>query len=127
MVASRYVLGQGSGLAPPGAAIYYYLKTASTAPVEITILDHRGEQVVRRLTGPSEAGINRVLWDLRESPLPPRRGVGETSREKFLMARGPRERPGPLVQPGQYRVRLSVGKKQFESSILIEPDAYLRF
>lgn len=52
-----------------GTAINYYLKSAP-ADVKITISDVTGK-VVRNLTGTKEAGLNRVMWNLRADP-PPR-------------------------------------------------------
>jgi photosystem II stability/assembly factor-like uncharacterized protein len=49
---------------PYGAMIDYYLRTAPQGNVRITIMDKSGK-TVRELTGPAEAGVNRVEWDLR--------------------------------------------------------------
>lgn len=49
---------------PYGAMIDYYLRAASPGNVRITISDKSGK-VVRELSGPAEAGVNRVEWDLR--------------------------------------------------------------
>jgi photosystem II stability/assembly factor-like uncharacterized protein len=124
--ASRYILGLGSELAPPGGAIYYYLRTALNDPVEITIFDHSGERVLRRLVGTSEAGVNQVLWDLRESPIPFQREFSGND-EVRLRSRAMRERPGPLVQPGKYLVTLSAGGKQFKQMLTINADEFLRY
>src|SRR5256712_1194373 len=54
-----------AGQNPPyGAAINYWLKTAPTGDVTLTILD-AGGQTVRTLQGTKSVGINRVWWDLR--------------------------------------------------------------
>ncbi len=50
---------------PPGALITYYLKNQPPGEVDITITD-RNNRVVRRLRRVADdAGINRVVWDLR--------------------------------------------------------------
>ncbi|MEK6287657.1 MAG: hypothetical protein AABO57_18220 [Acidobacteriota bacterium] len=49
---------------PYGAIIDYYLKAAPQGNVSITITDKSGK-VVREMTGPKEAGVNRAVWDLR--------------------------------------------------------------
>jgi photosystem II stability/assembly factor-like uncharacterized protein len=51
---------------PYGAVINYYLKSKLEGrnPVKITVSDKSGNKI-RELTGPAEAGINRVNWDLR--------------------------------------------------------------
>ena len=55
----------------PGTAISYYLKTAATGDVKITISDYSGK-VVREITGPKDAGLNRVQWNLRGNRRPAR-------------------------------------------------------
>ncbi|PYT04315.1 MAG: hypothetical protein DMF60_15700 [Acidobacteria bacterium] len=47
-----------------GALIDYYLKAVPQGNVRITITDKSGK-VVREMTGPREAGVNRAVWDLR--------------------------------------------------------------
>jgi photosystem II stability/assembly factor-like uncharacterized protein len=51
---------------PDGAIIDYYLRTKSEGNVRVTIADKSGKPV-RELTGSKEAGVNRVVWDLRLS------------------------------------------------------------
>lgn len=126
MAVARYVLGEDSALAPPGASIYCYFKRESIEPVEITILDHRGENMVRRLKGTSQKGLNKVVWDLRESLLPLER-IDEGNDAVRVRNRDLEEKPGPLVQPGLYRVILSVGKKQFKQNVIVKPDIPLQF
>ncbi len=74
------------------------------APAVIfTITDSTG-RVVRRLTGPVTAGVQRVTWDLRYPPTsvpPPPNPENENPFDD-----GP---GGPLVMPGVYRV--SVAKR----------------
>jgi photosystem II stability/assembly factor-like uncharacterized protein len=123
---SRYVQGQGSGMAPPGAAIYYHLNKESNEAVEITIFNHKEEKVVRKLKGTSKRGINRVLWDLRESPISLERISGGNDAVR-LRNRGVEKKPGPMVLPGLYNVTLSVGETRCKTTILVEPDSYLRF
>src|SRR4051812_17565185 len=52
---------------PYGADINYYLKSAPTGPVTVSILDAKG-QPVRTINGTRNAGLNRVYWDLRSEP-----------------------------------------------------------
>jgi photosystem II stability/assembly factor-like uncharacterized protein len=77
--------------APEGAVIYYQL-AAGAGSVALEILEADGD-VVRRLEGiPSEAGSQRLVWDLRYA----RPGRDLTSGG------------GPRAVPGEYRVRLDV-------------------
>jgi len=66
--------------------------------VILTVSDAEGH-VVRRLTGPTKAGVQRVAWDLRFPPSTP------TSLKPFPDDNPFREPPkGPLVVPGAYAV-----------------------
>ena len=66
-----------------------------------TVTDSSGH-VVRRLTGPLTAGVQRVAWDLRYPPasLPP--PPNPETEDPFN--EGP---AGPLVMPGTYRVSVA--------------------
>jgi photosystem II stability/assembly factor-like uncharacterized protein len=116
-----------TGQNPPyGADITYYLKTAATGPVEVTILDGAGK-TVRTLRAPGQAGVNRIWWDLRYEPTrdpqlrttPP--GNPHVWEEKRF--RGIEWRPisyygldaitlGPRVATGTYAVRLKVDGRE---------------
>jgi len=124
---SRYVGGakhfRGEN-PPPGTAISYYLKSAASGDVKITVSDITGK-VVRNLTGAKEAGLNRVQWDLRGDP-PPRpagapqgggRGGGGGGRFGGF-------NQGPPVEPGTYLVKLSVDGKEFTTKIEVEEDTF---
>jgi hypothetical protein len=116
------------GANPPyGAAINYYLKGAPTGTTTLSILDAR-DQVVRTLTAPRNAGLNRVYWDLRDEPTPEVR-----LRTSPLYA--PEVRVGPdgsrsggggrfslLLPPGAYAVRLNVGGKQLTEKFEVRKD-----
>ncbi|MEJ7702126.1 MAG: hypothetical protein WKF71_21195 [Pyrinomonadaceae bacterium] len=73
------------------------------APVIIvTVTDETG-RVVRRLTGPVAAGIQRVTWDLRlPSPTLGARAAPDAEVDPFFEAPA-----GPLVMPGAYRVSIA--------------------
>jgi len=101
-----------------GAAIYYYLKEAATADVKLTILDQKGT-VLRELAGSKDRGINRIQWDLRY-PTPQTDGAAQPGGG----FNGPLV--GPLVDPGQYTARLTIGDKQQTVSISVEPDPMLQ-
>src|SRR5918996_4643263 len=50
-----------------GTAISYYLKSAPSGDVKLTISDYTGK-VVRNITGTKDVGLNRVQWNLRGDP-----------------------------------------------------------
>jgi photosystem II stability/assembly factor-like uncharacterized protein len=115
---------------PYGAAINYYLKAASNAPVRLSILDGAGA-VVRTLTGPARAGFNRVHWDLRYAPT-----VDLRMRTSPLLP-APQVRLGPegwrppmgggatisvLAPPGTYTVTLSAGGREHSQPLVVRKD-----
>jgi photosystem II stability/assembly factor-like uncharacterized protein len=112
-----------------GAAISYYLKSAPSGDVKITISKVTGE-VVRELEGTKEAGINRVLWNLAPNP-PENQGRGAAGqgggqgggRGGRGGGRGPSfTAPNNAVAPGTYIVKLSAGGKELMSTVLVEAD-----
>ncbi|MCI0459817.1 MAG: hypothetical protein L0Z62_22945 [Gemmataceae bacterium] len=85
------------GSNPPfGATIYYHLRNAVAGPVSVTILDGSGKTVAT-LAGSNQAGLHRVVWDLR------RAGAG----------------PG-LVAPGEYVARLQAGPVPLTRPVRVE-------
>jgi photosystem II stability/assembly factor-like uncharacterized protein len=89
---------------PYGATIHYYLKTAAREPVQITITDPPGH-IIAKLKGTQEAGLHRVHWRLDH---------GERDDEP-----GPY---GPLVAPGDYVVKLRVGRQVLAKTVRVEAD-----
>jgi photosystem II stability/assembly factor-like uncharacterized protein len=100
---------------PYGAVINYYVKDKPKDDVKIIITDKNGA-VVRDLKGPKEAGLNRIVWDLRlNPPAPPPEGQGEGGGF-FGTPRGPR------VQPGSYAIKIAVGDKTATGNVTVEED-----
>ncbi len=128
---------------PDGAIIDYYLKTDATGPVTLEILDAAGK-VVRRFANTDQpepidaqdyavpaywfrpprilsarAGMQRFVWDLTY-PRP------QTERYDFPISAiyhdTPRTPLGPLVQPGQYTVRLTVGSSTLTQPLTVRID-----
>lgn len=97
-----------------GALISYHLKAKAGEKdeVKVAISDASGK-VVRELKGPKEAGVNRTNWDLRHGP-PVQPEAGEPT---FL---GPPR--GPLVPPGTYTVKMSLGASSASKTVLVEED-----
>tara|TARA_B100000809_G_scaffold114133_1_gene112575 strand:- start:325 stop:3012 length:2688 start_codon:yes stop_codon:yes gene_type:complete len=82
---------------PDGLVINYYLREAQKGGATITIKDISGVEVASR-TGTSEAGINRVLWNMR-----PGEDIGGEGHSGF------RRREGrPPLAPGDYQITVEV-------------------
>lgn len=92
---------KGSPLPYPSMAELSSEEEEDAPSISFTVSDAAG-RVVRRLTIPGSAGINRVSWDLRypASTLPP----PQVSDVERIFGEPP---SGPLVMPGKYTVSLS--------------------
>ena len=97
-----------------GTYINYYLKTAASGDVKISIADATGK-AIRTIDGTKEAGLNRVLWNLAPNPPP-----GQQGRGGF----GGRGAP-PAVDAGTYVVTLSVGGKSYTKPVSVMQDRWL--
>jgi len=119
---------------PYGALINYYLKAKPEAKeqVRITISDKDGKKVREIVCGSPaagageaesspasasvpacepKAGINRVSWDLRyTSPAEP------TPEQRQAMEQG------PMVEPGDYTVKIAVGSNEVSKTVAVEED-----
>lgn len=95
---------------PDGAIIDYWLRTAKdSGAVRMTIHDAAG-QTVASVAPRREAGVNRVVWNLRHEPLAPRPGARGS---------GP---AGPRVVPGTYTVRLTVDGRAYDRPLEVRED-----
>jgi photosystem II stability/assembly factor-like uncharacterized protein len=128
---------------PAGAVIDYWLRETPGGPVSLEIRDARGAVVRRfasddRATPPSEppqiadewlprfepltrnVGLNRFVWDLRYPP-PPAARYGYSIAA--IAGQGTVAEPqGPLVVPGEYQVRLSVGERTYTRALRVDLD-----
>lgn len=108
----------------PGAFVNFELKSEPSGLVKIEVLDEAG-QVVRTLERRAHTGFNRIPWDMRFEPLetvklrttPPENPYiweeeaklkGKDVRPVVHWGMSPYQ-PGPLVTPGHYQLRLTVG------------------
>ena len=128
---------------PDGAIIYYYLAAPPVGEIALDVLD-AGGAVVRHLSGapvepvkeaaqppepnfwiatprplPTAAGTNRVNWDLRaEAPL----ALAHTFEINANPGLTPPSPEGPLVTPGVYTLKLSVGGKAYTQNVTVVND-----
>jgi photosystem II stability/assembly factor-like uncharacterized protein len=110
-----------------GASINYWLKTAPSGEVTITIQQPDG-QTIRTLRGSKAAGINRVYWDLRNEPTKEARmRVKPLSADWVEVPADGRAAPGVsrwsvLMPPGTYTVKLSVDGLEFTQALEVRKD-----
>ncbi|MDQ3171842.1 MAG: hypothetical protein M3Q55_17040, partial [Acidobacteriota bacterium] len=91
---------------PDALVIRYWLREKTSAPAKITIADASGK-VINELTGPSEAGLNQVLWNMR--PAPP----SSPGERRFSTA--------PPMLPGDYRITIEVAEQTVTKAATIRP------
>ncbi len=85
--------------------------------VKISVNDKDGK-LIREFDGPGKAGVNRTNWDLRwNSPAVPTPEQLEAAAAGFDF--GPR---GPLVEPGEYTIKIKAGDKEATQKVVVEDD-----
>jgi hypothetical protein len=133
---------------PPGAILYYYLKSGSQSEVRLEILDQRG-QLVRAYSSSdrpwappnpptfpnywfrppeqvsTEAGMHRLVWDLRYTQ--PQGSSALTRNAEYSMStvygqNVAHEPQGPYALPGNYQVRLTVGGNSYTQPLKLVMD-----
>ncbi len=95
---------------PPAASIYYWFKERPKESPHLQILKGK-DKVLRALKATALPGLNRVEWDLREEGKKGKKG---------------KKRPGPLVKPGSYTIRLTLGKAAFHQVLQVRPDPMVK-
>lgn len=115
---------------PPSGADLNYSLHAAAKKVEISIVSSSGE-TIRTLKGSTEAGINRVWWDLRyEAPTvvklrnsPPGEPWVKNGAEGWRpLVHWRNYDSGPKVAPGTYTVKLKVDGKELSQTLEILRD-----
>jgi photosystem II stability/assembly factor-like uncharacterized protein len=92
-----------AGVNPPeGAVLYYYLREPLLQPPQVVISDSQG-RMAARLRGPNEAGLHRLVWNLRRSV---KRG-SEPIRT--------------WAAPGDYQVKLTAGQYVARTQLQVQP------
>ncbi len=135
-----------------GASLSYYLKSEPQGEIVVSILDEKGQSVrtiktekpedlepvefrrqpAKPFKVPKQAGINRIWWDLRHDRTKMiklrTKPIGQEHVE--LGDKGWRPFPrgsrgsGPLVPPGIYTVKLTVGDKELTQKLTVKKDPH---
>ncbi|HML16574.1 MAG TPA: hypothetical protein VK419_06095 [Bryobacteraceae bacterium] len=109
---------------PEGAIIDFWAKTKpDPKDVKIAILDAAGKQIAALKPAGIEAGVNRVVWDMRfDRPVPATPQEIEAA-ERSVAQGGPRQNlGGPIVDPGEYTVEISIGANKSSQKFTVEED-----
>jgi hypothetical protein len=117
---------------PQGAMLYYWLKEKPKDSIKLEVIDDQGK-TLRTVTSTvkkeaeettefdedpeilhmsAESGLNLFVWDLRgQMPITIPKAIYDNGKPT-----------GPLVLPGTYQVRLTVGGKSYTAPIEIKMD-----
>ena len=94
---------------PRGAQIRYWLADAQARNVELLVTTASGD-TIKKLNGPGYAGLQSVTWDLtRDKPRP--RELGAPTSPAELRR----------VEPGEYTVRMTVGRTKLSQKVVVLP------
>ena len=114
-----------------GAALNYYVSQPVTGGGTVTIANARG-QVVRTLTAPGGAGLNRIHWDLRYEPTKALKFRTDPLYGHELPRTNDDTRPPAggapqisiLAPPGQYSVTLTIGGRGYTQPLTVRKDPH---
>tara|TARA_B100001540_G_scaffold312025_1_gene332451 strand:+ start:168 stop:923 length:756 start_codon:yes stop_codon:yes gene_type:complete len=101
---------------PPAGAIIDFWSAEDRETAEIIVFSEEGAQVAS-MEFEAGRGLNRLVWDLRHT----RQGLASDSGGFSRASRG------PLVIPGDYTVRLSIGSIIAEERVEVREDPRLSF
>jgi len=106
---------------PPDGAVARYWLAEGMDSATLSVMTPGG-QAVRSLDAPADAGMNQVVWDLREDapvdvPSEDGSGGGGAGGGRFGGSTA-----GPLVLPGAYVVRLEAGDQVAEQEVVVRMD-----
>ena len=97
---------------PDGVAVRYWQREEADEAPRIRITDATG-QTVQELEGSTNAGLQHVVWDLREAA-PEISGAPDDESDQPLQ--------GALVLPGVYLAQLQIGDQILEQNIQVRLD-----
>ncbi|MEO7083293.1 MAG: hypothetical protein ABI442_10330 [Gemmatimonadaceae bacterium] len=116
---------------PKGASISYYLKSAATGDVKLSILDGAGRTLCTS-TGESSAGIHRVQWTLVAPMLAGQNGGGrggagggDVSCAGGAGGGGGRGGAAGTVAPGVFIAKLTVNGRDYTKPVTVLEDVWL--
>jgi photosystem II stability/assembly factor-like uncharacterized protein len=109
---------------PNGSIIDFWVKGKPDAKdIKILILDPSGKFVASIKPASIDAGLNRVIWNLRAERIVPPTQQEEAAAARFAAAGGePPVVGGPLVDPGAYTVEIAVGSNKVSKQFTVEED-----
>ena len=114
------------GANPPNGAIIDFWAKAKADPkdLKIAILDAGGKQIATVKPNSVNAGVNRVIWNMRADRAVPPTQQEQEMAARFAAAGGEAQNifSGPLVDPGDYSVEISIGSDKVSKKFKLEED-----
>ncbi|MBM4434274.1 MAG: glycosyl hydrolase, partial [Chloroflexi bacterium] len=112
-----------AGMNPPDGVLVHYWLPRVAEKVVLSFRDARGTEIARFASDqpngpPSGAGSHRFVWGTRAKGAT-RIGTGA---DPSVSGGGERALAGPLVPPGTYSVRLTVGRERSSASFRLRSD-----
>ena len=104
---------------PANGALVDYWLAVSGSSVKLTVKDSLGV-VVQELKAATARGLNRTVWNLRDTDIPMRSGGGEDDDDGARTSTA-----GPLVLPGTYTVTLEAAGATSTQRVVVREDPRL--
>jgi hypothetical protein len=103
--------GWYAGNGPSIQPIQYYLKDRmNSGEIKIEVYDADGK-LVQSSPGSKRKGLNKVYWNLRYTPPKVAKGGSKPDYSGFS---------APLVPPGDYKVKIKMGDKEYDSDLKLD-------
>ena len=109
---------------PRGTIIDFWTKAKpDMKDVKISILDASGKAIATIKPSPLVAGVNRVVWNMRTDRVVPPTEQEIRQAERMAAAGGePPQFGGPLVDPGDFTVEISIAGNKVSKKFKLEED-----
>ncbi|MBS1783221.1 MAG: glycosyl hydrolase [Bacteroidetes bacterium] len=91
---------------------YYFKERLNTGDVKLNIYDEQGK-LIQQVPGTKRKGINMVYWNMRYTPPKVATGGSKPDYSGFI---------APMVMPGKYTVKITIGNKEYASNLTLIPD-----
>ena len=106
--------GWDAGNPPAIQPIQYYLRDrVSSGDVKLEIYDAEGK-LIQTMPGGKRKGLNKVYWNMRYTPPKVAKGGSKVDYSGFV---------APQVLPGNYKVKIKVGAKEYDTDLKLVHDA----
>jgi len=106
--------GWDAGNPPSIQPIQYYLRDrVSSGDVKLEIYDSEGK-LIQTMPGGKRKGLNKVYWNMRYTPPKVAKGGSKVDYSGFV---------APQVLPGDYKVKIKVGAKEYDTDLNLVHDA----